>query len=322
MNTGKKLLRLGLWILVATLCSCAQATSEVTPGFRFTPTLRAIGTSTTAAAETATTSPTATSIPTLPSEEAGKRFLDLLSNNGGCALPCLWGITPGKTTDQQAQVILAPLSSISELRVFKPGLGSLSPVYAEGDLWLTVNVGYLSDDQIVNRIGFRIEELRKTTSSAGRLGFDTVFDFSLFGERVNFYMLHSILTSHGRPESVMLGTVANIPPREPLGGFHILLLYPDQGILIDYTTQMHKTGAYISGCPANAHAELELYPSGNADAFYSSLEKLDTWIVKRNWYRSLEDTTSMSVEEFYETFREPTDTCIDTLASLWPKPEP
>ncbi|MDH5507610.1 MAG: hypothetical protein OEZ02_10350, partial [Anaerolineae bacterium] len=37
-------------------------------------------------------------------------ILDLLENNGGCRLPCFWGITPGETTWSEAYALLAPLS--------------------------------------------------------------------------------------------------------------------------------------------------------------------------------------------------------------------
>lgn len=312
---------------VIVIVGCVRSTEDVTSSSTPTPAMRASSVSQT---PVATGIPTAspTTIPILPVEDARKRLLELLATNGDCHLPCLWGITPGESTYQEAQIIFAPLSSISDLTSFSLNGGAIFPVYTEGDTLLDIDTGFnidpLSNNQIVNRVGFRARELKKIITTDNGLGFDLIFDSSLFGERLNFYMLHSVLENYGRPESVLLGTVASIPPREPAGGFHILLIYPDQGILIDYTTQMHKTGSYVSGCPANAHVEMDLYPPGDADSFFALLEKTggDDWAVKKNWYQPLEETTSMSVEEFYETFREPTDKCIETLASLWPTPDP
>lgn len=327
MKIKNTFLRISLLFYVMAAASCTQASEGISSSFTLTPSPRTVIASPTlkpVTTDTAIKLPTLTAIPSLPVEEARKQMLELLSNNGGCQLPCLWGITPGESIYQEARTILLPLSNISD----STHLGSSSPddislAYTEGDLILRTFIAYIyTSDGIIKSITFQSRVLKKliTTDNGNRI--DPVFDSSLFGERMDFYMLHSILTAHGPPELVMVGTAANIPPREPAGGFHILLLYPEQGILIDYTTQMHKTGLYISGCPANAHAKMDLYPPGNADVFYASLEKTDDWVVKKNWYKPLEEATSLSVDEFYETFREPNDTCIETLASLWPTPDP
>lgn len=61
---------------------------------------------------TNTLEPTLTAIPkaTLVPEEARKLVQELLENNGGCKLPCWWGITPGKTTWAEARIFLEGFS--------------------------------------------------------------------------------------------------------------------------------------------------------------------------------------------------------------------
>ena len=81
-----------------------QAAKTIIP-----PALEPISTST--ITPTPTLLPTSTPWPTLSPEEAEKMVLGLFENNGGCELPCWWGITPGVTTLQEAQdkiPILAP----------------------------------------------------------------------------------------------------------------------------------------------------------------------------------------------------------------------
>ena len=77
----------------------------------------------------------------------------------------------------------------------------------------------------------------------------------------------------------------------------------------------------MRGCPPNAHVEMELYVPGQGDSFMEALKQTD-WAVKMNYYRPLEEVTSMSLEEFHEAFSQPTDKCIETPANLWPVPEP
>ena len=57
--------------------------------------------------------------------------------------------------------------------------------------------------------------------------------------------------------------------------------------------------------------------------------RLNTWvaylyeddgIVCSIGFEALEEATSMSVEQFYEIFRNPTDKCIETPTNLWPTP--
>ena len=55
---------------------------------------------------TITTSPTWTNVPTLSVNDSQIKLLALLSNNGACRLPCLWGITPGISKYQEAKDIL------------------------------------------------------------------------------------------------------------------------------------------------------------------------------------------------------------------------
>lgn len=282
----------------------------------------ATSTLTPVATDTPLPSSTPTSVPTLPVDEAGKRLLDLLANNSDCQLPCLWGITPGKSTYWEAQTILLQLSSISQLTGFRPEGGSVMPVYPEGDLTLNTNAGFLSDNQIVSHIAFQAEELKKFTFSNGEAGFVNVFDSATFGNHIHYYSLQSVLAEQGIPASVMIVAHGVPVPRGGSGGFDILLLYPNQGILVNYTTQGYLIGSAVRGCPANAHVQMELYPPGDVDSFFALLKKTDWTLVMKNWYKPLEDVTSMSVEEFYQTFRQATNKCIETSAKFWPTPEP
>lgn len=282
---------------------------SVTPAPSFTP----------LPTDTPTLTSASTMIPTLPEEEARIKLLELLSDNGGCRLPCLWAVTLGKSTYQEAQDTLAPLASISGLTGFIREGGTVSPVYVEGELEIYTAVGFLAnpDNNIVYHISFNAEAHRPVEQG----GYENVFDSEFFGDKVSTYMLPHVLSEQGPPSSVSIATLGGPLTRGGTGGFDILLLYPNHGILVNYTTQMHLVGANVRGCPSNAHVEVKLYPPGHGDSFFELLEQID-WSVKNNWYKPLEEVTSMSVGEFYEAFRKPTDKCIETPANLWPIPEP
>jgi hypothetical protein len=254
-------------------------------------------------------------IPTVPVEEARTKLLDLLANNGNCRLPCVWGIAPGKSSFLEARTILLPLYGISS-QIY---VHSISPSYDEGELSIYTSLHFLTGtyDDIVSSISFQVEAHKKTPD-----GYENIFDSTFFGERVGFYELPSVLSQHGIPDSVFIGTLAGFFRDGGSWGFHILLMYPDQGMLINYTTQMQIIGKNILGCQSNAHVEFELYPSGEGDLFFTLLEPTN-WPqnIKSN-YKPLEEVTSMTLDGFYQTFRQPTNICIETPGNLWPTPEP
>jgi hypothetical protein len=317
-------LSFSLMIFIALVSSCGQLT-EGTPTPSATVSIEPVRSITPASSftplptDSTTPTPTPAAIPTLPIKEAQTRLLQLLSDNGICRLPCFWGISPGVSTNKEAQVILVPLSSLSGLSVFKPEGGGILPRYTEDDLEIYTRVAFLTDPDhnVVNRIGFNAEAHRLLDEG----GYEDVFDAEFFGEKVSAYSLSHVLTEKGVPPSVMIATFGGPLTRGGRGGFDILLLYPDQGILVNYTTQLHLVGANVRGCLQNAHVEMELYPPGQSVSFFEALEQTD-WAAKMTAYRPLEEVTSMSVEEFYETFRTSTDQCLETPANLWPTPEP
>ena len=324
MKIQKIAIRLGFVLFAALLSSCTQSTRNAITSSSETPLLPASSaTPTPSFTPLPTDSPmptlTPTVIPTLPVDAAQVEFLKFLSDNGGCRLPCFWGMIPGKSSFQEAQVILAPLSGISDFTAFKSGLGSVTPYFIQGSVEIYTTIDYITnqDNNIVNSIAFNAEAHKPLAQG----GYEDVFDSNFFGEKVSAYTLSHVLTEQGVPSSVMIETAGGPLTRGGTGGFDILLLYPDQGILVNYKTQMHLNGANVRGCPPNAYVQMELYPPGQPDSFFEGLKRTD-WAEKMIGYKPLEETTSVSVQEFYDTFREPTDTCLETPAKLWPTPEP
>ena len=257
-------------------------------------------------------------IPTLPEKQARSRLLELLANNGGCYLPCLWGITPGITTNLESRAILLPLSGISiSTHLSNNSPDSIWPTYTEGELKTSADLRYIFEsDGVISRIAFQVGEFQELPDRRS-----PIYDSKTFGERLRPYMLPGILSEFGKPASVVIHTYGK--QLTGSGGFEIVLLYPDQGMLVHYTTQMKTVGVNAVGCPANAQVELELYPSGDADSFAKSLSStiwgafvLPEPIDDSHW-KPIDKANSMSLEQFYETFRQPTEKCIETPLKGW-----
>ncbi len=263
---------------------------------------------------------THTVVPTLSVENADLKLLDLLSNNGNCTLPCLWGIIPGNSKFMDAQIILEPLSSISELTHFSSTSGTIYLRYNIDELIISTNISYLTypDNETINRITFEARALKEII---GENTVMDVFDSNVYGEQLSLYMLPQILSDYGSPFSVFLSTLAEVPdPRYGQGHFKIILIYPDQGILVSYTTDMRVFGKNVIGCPSNAHVKIELYPSGQGDNFLNNLDPSLQEDIKNN-YKPLDEVTSLNMADFYQIFSQHTNKCLETPTNLWPIPE-
>ncbi len=302
--------------------SASPTTSPPTATESMTPTLTPVATSTPKA------------IPTLPEDDARNRLLDLLSNNGACHLPCLWGITPGTSNYQDARNILMPLSSISPAinTYFEPAkvngvlIGTISPFYVDDQYLFGSQIVYLyNDNGIVKNVYFQaVEEEWVTDSNGNWLEKTPIYDSPIFIQRVHYYSLSHLLEEQGMPDSVSILASAQFYNQSGSIEYHIAVFYPNQGIWAHYSAFVSKDlGINIQICPLNMHIEMELYPPGNPDTFITHLEEETDWKALKGGFKPLEEATSMSLEQFYETFRNPTNQqCFVTPANLWPTPDP
>ena len=270
---------------------------------------------------------TPTELPTLEADQAQANMLDYLFNNGNCQLPCLWGITPGKTTSWEAEAILKPLKSNSFSNIWdsESGGGIISFEYYDQNSILNIDISYLSNDNIISGIQLISKEEEIYFCAEGEACTYDIYESDFFSKRIQPYTLAGVLSELGKPAGVLILTYSQEENRgyRVYGGFDILFLYPDEGVLVQYTTQMHVIGDVVRGCPTTTHLTMELFPAGHPESFEQNLiytEWEGLWPIPEGdeyYWRRLEDVTNMSLEQFYETFREPTDKCIVTPTKYW-----
>jgi hypothetical protein len=306
--------------------SSISASSSVSSAFTLTPTFQVITSSPTATNDPKHTPASLPAIsiitPTLSIEDTALRLQGLLKSNGNCLLPCLWGIAPGISTARDGQVILEPLSSISLFTFFDSNHGTIDLLITLDDLDVLINVSLLTypNNEIVGRIRF---EARAMQEMADNHTLVHVFNSDEFGELINIYTISQILSEYGRPFSVLISTLAEPLPQErggDTGDFRLILLYPSQGILVNYNTNIHVIGENVAGCITNAHVELELFPSGNEEQFLANLDPSLQEDIQDN-FEPLDEVTNMTIDDFYQLYRYPNDECLESPSVLWPVPE-
>lgn len=318
MKKQKRLLVFSYLIILFLVSSCEQdVTKIVTPQ----PTISATNIIFQTSTSTLTLTPSLTPVPTLSSDDATNRLLELLETNGNCKLPCLWGISPIKNSFLESLEILMPLNLLSAFPLFEPSNPiSIHPRYVNGDLEIYTGISVYTNPEkdVVNRIWFYVEARKPLTTESG---YEYVFDSAFYSQIDSAYMLPHVLSEQGIPESVLISTSGGPLTRGGTGGFEIALLYPDQGVFVHYETQMHIIGKNVQGCPQSPLVWMELFPPENAENFFVELEKTK-WPYFKEGFKPIEETTSLSIEEFYDLFSKPTEKCIETPKELWPIPEP
>jgi hypothetical protein len=293
---------------VVTDIATSQETNTLTPDIKpsetATPMLHLTNTL------TFTPTVTWTPLPTLSAEGAQARIKELLETNGGCELPCWWGIVPNKTTWEETLHRLSPfMSDVKQ--------GSTERVILNGKphSFTNINIYYKSQEDQETEIWFTVLD-------------SVVLDITVFPLSTQYkYQLHQILSLLGIPEQIFISAQQSAP--YPILPPTVLILdYSDDGVWASYGYIPSLVGENLVICPEpvaskvsiydNVGGRLELFdPEMENDLALSFEEYAD--MVGGFTAKKLEDVTNMSIETFYNTFVDPQPkTCLETPANLWP----
>lgn len=266
--------------------------------------------------QTLSPSPIVTSIPTLAEENAYPQLIELVQNNADCSLPCLWGITPGISSVSEVLNLLIPFTGVakfSDLPISVVG-GMIFEIPLQDDSHLSLFLSYFpgSENQGINAIYLSTQAFHNDG--------DPALDQSFYGsvqyaEILNNYTLPSILSTYGVPAEVLIFIEPSIPKY-----FNLRLLYPRNGIFISYGTFVEEQGENYLGCPTNMFISLYLL-SPEASANYQEVLPMigpdfqNVYPVSD--FKPLEEVTNISLEDFYQMFKNPTNICLVTPKAIW-----
>jgi hypothetical protein len=231
---------------------------------------------------TPTSVPTAipTPLPTLAPDEMQATVRQMLQTNGGCELPCWWGITPGETSWEEMQAAFA-----------NQGIGmqdgQLDLESWNAALGYNLKVEFEQEDGLVHSVS--IEEYEWYYNTPLR---------DDFADTWRRYALPQVLSHHGVPSEVIL-KLDRWDYR-----YTMWVVYESQGIAIYYP------GIYVSDvegwsiCPVfgQVKAISIRLQSPAADMPLVSVEPGDG---ERVFAGTLVELTGMDVQAFYEAFSQP-----------------
>jgi len=244
--------------------------------------------------QTQTVIPNATS----ESEEAQKLVQDLLESNGGCRLPCWWGITPGKTTWAEARQLLEKTS----MHIGGQESGDMFYVDVQAYLPYPYNFAKYMEHS------YYIEN--------GVVDYISVYNFDL---ALN-YRLSNFLETYGEPTEIWMRTYSKY--EMDIHPFLVDLFYRDKGILIEYSTgdPPKEVDGKLQNCRIKEMDSPFIHlwsPETQNLSFQEAKKFIDTMNLPEPV--PLLDATGVDVKTFYETFKNPeTDVCLETPKNLWP----
>ena len=219
--------------------------------------------------------------PTLTLNEQIGFFRRLFESNESCQLPCFWGIYPGETSENDLH---KDLLSFGEFWAF-----------AEDDFTRYDFLIYVPEEFDLNRTGYAFAKFYVREGVVQKIW--------IAGEWITQTPENLVATSldrFGIPEEVWIMLF-----NDPLAtAYFTYLLYPHQGILIQFSSDMDATNGNAVVCPQDIHGAngslpgFILFPTSDSIFF----ESLEPSFGTKGYLQLKELVPQMDEEKFYHTY--------------------
>jgi hypothetical protein len=274
---------------------------------------------------------TASALGTMVSPEDAKTLVvDLLHDNGGCQLPCLWGLIPGKMDNQTFAKFTSQFGDLMTPDIYVSSrdfndTGGFTLIYRQNNVHTDVVFGYSKDKvgkvEMLALSGYAMHEQGKDLDWKSS-DLSPVYGDASFNQTFAYYLLPQILTNYGRPSQVLLRPFLVDPQRPDIQWqpFSLVLFYPERGIFVEYVSPRETVGSKYIGCPSKTSINMVLWNPKNSLSLKDVVKKAGAKINEFNMvnYQPVEKATLMTLEEFYQVFKKPGNTeCLETPQSLW-----
>ncbi|GEM_PF-6715662 len=253
---------------------------------------------------TSTLTSTSTPMPTVSRLESEARVEELLANNEGCMLPCVWGIVPGESLYSDARHFFESLGwKGSETYGFYE-TGKDIQSYS-----IVLNVGVYTSNDVVEKVHIAIG------------GKD-------FLRKVKYFSFENVFKLHGKPSEILVFIGISPGILEPdRTSFDLLLYYKTENTLIEYVGTAVRHADSYRICPSQPNAEsLAVDPlSGNVSIYTGVANRGDTpqelvrpfWVLP-DYYISTEKAFGIGVDDFYKmTSQNNGNVCFDSPLLAW-----
>ncbi len=172
---------------------------------------------------------------------------------------------------------------------------SLAAAVYVNDVPVSFGVKIYMEDS-ANAIVRRLEVSYGTAGSSGILQ-----EIPFYGD-LSFPALPGLLSTYGPPAQVLVSF--DDDPRS-VQVFILVLDYSKSGWSAELRMPLNRNKGIVGGCPVRASATLRLWSPGDVDQ-----QKLG--LIDGLTYKNLEEATGLTVEHFYQRYKDPTYTkCLE-----------
>jgi hypothetical protein len=243
--------------------------------------------------KTATPIPT----PTYSPEEIKVRIEELLETNGGCDLPCWWGLIPGETNYEDA------------IRFFRD-LSLSNNYYGNSENIFSTSIRV---PNYINEQGLLYFNMMRENTENDKIFADAVGGY--------YYPMTELLGMFGKPAEIYFSSQEQFPTNSV--SFSLILFYPSKGILVFIfsTTITPNPINEIQICDL----ETQLNPRDLiAFTFWNPRNELtfDEVISLPVWsnppsYSSIDTISNMDARLFFQNFGSPNPECLVVNTALY-----
>jgi hypothetical protein len=241
-----------------------------------------------------------TPLPTIPPQQRGQIYNELMSSNGGCALPCWWGFELGNTSiDEVRQLYTSFGANISEQNDHN-GTSVLEAKFIDPQIenGTQVKHTFITEEDVL------IEVLA-----------EIVFDPN--------YQLTPLLQELGQPSDIWMWTIPE--PYEGALPARFRLYFPERGVFVLYSTGGLKVDNAVHVCFEDTGGVILLLwepdiwdPTGIKNIIERSDEGGSSFMLEGF---PIEEVSNWNVEQLYTALTNPNRTkCLETPSNLWISP--
>jgi hypothetical protein len=242
-------------------------------------------------------SQTWTPLPTLSHDDGMQMLTAWFEGTDYCRLPCWAGITPGETNWEESWHLLQPLQRTVKLESgtnVDCDYGKCSFIS-----WSRAPIerGILSSIYPENIIDYIMLE-------------------TIEPDHLIALSLRNILSIYGKPAILLFSTDPDQPGQKHL---ELILVYPERQFLIRYSRYAEISGENIESCGQDSVIKLVILDNqeqlASVDVIAKSIETKEFYVDV--WHKSVEESTGMTIDAFYDTFSKDNAPCIVTPIMLW-----
>lgn len=246
-----------------------------------------------------TYTPAPTQVQTLLPVELEKTVINLFENNGGCKLPCWWGMTPGETSLDDSQKFFSQF---------------------DGNLH-TIGKNVLSQHQnITIPLPTVISWTKQITMNINGMN-GVIEKIEIEGYDWPSYHLSQFLVQYGKPDEIWISSLySNLGGPPP---FELMLYYPQKGIFANFNSLENESEygrGTIKACILHS-PQLILWSPKKEISFQEILKIYYGGFEEYHPILPLDEATGMNIEQFYQSYKNSdVSPCFKTNRELWPEP--